>query len=413
MDFSKFPGFRIGKSIQQQNGNTTQLSLFCEYASSGETIDSHTNDNLSSNSNSSQSLFESSKESIECIQTLTPIVNNCPIIPEIIITDNETPIDIKDLIIDDYVQHGNDSGIDNSLLVDDKNVQEMEEVIANVKKESEDSESIPKLLANVKQRPSYLIEKNTHIFGGIDEDEDDEFFISSGAVYQSWPYIYEPGFKLIPIIELEEINQVLSKSDNFVFSYSNDNDNKNNSNENVDDINDNEELAEYELPSYSLKNYGINLIHVDEKKSKKKKRRRIRSRSIDNLQDTIRNENCYYSNSSFSDDSDSDIYDDSSEDDSQSIREYEQRHALGFNRNLNCIALNGNNKVCSHLDLLYENQNAFYMNSDEQFSSSNQNNVSESFKKKHTSLKLGRLANSFADDNFLLNKRALFFSANI
>ena len=131
------------------------------------------------------------------------------------------------------------------------------------------------------------------------------------------------------------------------------------------------------------------------------------------MQDAGRNENCYFSNSSFSDDSDSDLYDDSSEDDSQSIREYEQRHALGFNRNLNCIALNGNNKVCSHLDLLYENQNAFYMNSDEQLSASNQNNVSENLKKRHSSLKLGRMANSFADDNFLMNKRALFFSANI
>ena len=431
LDFAKFPGFRIGKSVKQQNGNNTQLSLFCEYASPSETLDLQTNenDNLSSKSNSCNSLFESLKqESIECIQTQTPILNNYTIIPEIIITDNEAPIDIKDLIINGYAQHVNDSGIENSLLVDDiiygdKNMQEMEEVIENEKNEAEDEcedvESVAneysvnsKTLANVRQRPSYLIEKNTHIFGGVDEDEDDEFFISSGAVYQSWPYIYEPGFKLIPIIELEEINHVLSKSDNFVFCYSNDKD-KNNSSENLDDINDNDELANYELPSYSLKNYGINLIHIDEKKSKKKKRRRIRSRSIDDLQDAGRNENCYFSNSSFSDDSDSDLYDDSSEDDSQSIREYEQRHALGFNRNLNCIALNGNNKVCSHLDLLYENQNAFYMNSDEQLSASNQNNVSENLKKRHSSLKLGRMANSFADDNFLMNKRALFFSANI
>ena len=269
-----------------------------------------------------------------------------------------------------------------------------------------------KNLENVRQRPSYLIEKNTHIFGGVDEDEDDEFFISSGAVYQSWPYIYEPGFKLIPIIELEEINHVLSKSDNFVFFNSNENDYRNNENDNADDMDDNDELADYELPSYSLKNFGINLIHVDEKKTKKKKRRRIRSRSIDNLQETAKNDNSYYSNSSFSDESDSDLFDDSSDDDSKSIREYEQRHALGFNRNLNCIALNGNNKVCSHLDLLYENANAYSMNSDEQLSTSNQNNVSENLKK-HSSLKLGRLTNSFGDNNFLLNKRALFFSANI
>jgi hypothetical protein len=28
LDFSKFPGFRIGKSIQQQNGNSTQVVSF-------------------------------------------------------------------------------------------------------------------------------------------------------------------------------------------------------------------------------------------------------------------------------------------------------------------------------------------------------------------------------------------------
>ena len=97
-------------------------------------------------------------------------MNNCPIIAVIIITDNEIPIDIKDLIINDYVQHGNDSGIDYSLLVDNKNVQEMEKLITNEKNESEDNiDCIPKTFANARQKPSYLIEKNTHIFGGIDD----------------------------------------------------------------------------------------------------------------------------------------------------------------------------------------------------------------------------------------------------
>ena len=60
------------------------------------------------------------------------------------------------------------------------------------------------------------------------------------------------------------------------------------------------------------------------------------------------------------------------------------------------------------MDLLYENQNACLMNSDEQFSSNQ--NFNENLKKRHSSLKLGRFANS---NDFLLNKKALFFSANI
>ena len=47
-------------------------------------------------------------------------------------------------------------------------------------------------------RPSYLIERDRHVFGGcLDDDAEDEFFISSGAVYQSWPYMYEPGFRTV------------------------------------------------------------------------------------------------------------------------------------------------------------------------------------------------------------------------
>ena len=402
LDFAKFPGFLVGNSTTQHNGNNTQISLFCEYIPP-EVI---------SNVNKVEIFEELKQDKLISIEE----DNNKPIgiIPEIIITDNECIVNNKESI---------QSGDDNSLLLDDKKIEEMEDFLLNETEQNDEniSKSYPDMITGeyeidlkpvpkTRARPSYLIEKNTHIFGGnIDEEDDDEFFISSGAVYQSWPYIYEPGFKLIPIIELDEINQVLSKSDNFVYFNSNDHEyNRNNSNENCANLDDNE-FDDSELPTYSLKNFGINLIHTDERK-REKKRRRMKSRSIDNLHNTTsKYENYYFSESSVSGDSDSDneMYDDSS-DDSESIREYEQRHAIGFSRNLNCIALNGNNKVCSHLDLLYENQNACLMNSDEQFSSNQ--NFNENLKKRHSSLKLGRFANS---NDFLLNKKALFFSANI
>lgn len=63
-----------------------------------------------------------------------------------------------------------------------------------------------------KSRPSYIIEKDTHVFGGcVDEDADDEFFISSGAVYQSWPYVYEPGYQMQPLPQRAPVQ--LSMSD--------------------------------------------------------------------------------------------------------------------------------------------------------------------------------------------------------
>lgn len=70
-----------------------------------------------------------------------------------------------------------------------------------------------------KSRPSYIIEKDTHVFGGcVDEDADDEFFISSGAVYQSWPYVYEPGYQMQPLpqrapIQLSMSDEAISYAD--------------------------------------------------------------------------------------------------------------------------------------------------------------------------------------------------------
>jgi hypothetical protein len=351
IDFSNFPGFRIGKATQHQIGNNTHLSLMCDYI---------------------ENVLSGEIKSEPLIHDTVPLI----------LLNNEF-IEANDIIEEETMP----DEIDEQEYVELKNT--------NTRK----------------PRPSYLIEKNNHIFGGdVDDDEDDEFFISSGAVYQSWPYIYEPGFKLIPIIEMEEINHVLSKSDNVV--YGNYYDNEYNSNDDFEDIDDNE-LADYELPSYSLKNFGINLIHVDEKKVKKKKRKRIQSRSIDNLQN-VNNECYYFSTSSVNTESDSEeIYSSSdSSDDSDSIREYKQRHAIGFSRNLNSIALNGTvNKFCSHLDLLYENPDADYMASDDQFNNPyhHHSNIIENLKKRQLSLKQGRLATSYADNNFL-NRRAIFFS---
>ncbi len=94
------------------------------------------------------------------------------------------------------------------------------------------------------------------MFGGCsDEDADDEFFISSGAVYQSWPYVHEPGFNMKPLPQLPLAK--LSISDETI-NYSAfdtafaDTTNNNGNNQDMEQL--------VELTTYSLHNYGINLL---------------------------------------------------------------------------------------------------------------------------------------------------------
>lgn len=137
-----------------------------------------------------------------------------------------------------------------------------------------------------RSRPSYIIERDCHVFGGCsDEDAEDEFFISSGAVYQSWPYIYEPGFNLQPLPS-QRPSKLPSTSDTQI-NYPYQQQIESNSNH---------------PNQYSLQNYGlINLRHI---------------------------KNHSMSTFSASDLSDSDSSDD--DDDSDSYRAYKRRHAVGL-----------------------------------------------------------------------------------
>lgn len=135
-----------------------------------------------------------------------------------------------------------------------------------------------------RQRPGYIIERDCHIFGGCVEDEaEDEFFVSSGAVYQSWPYVYEPGFKITPLVDF--VQSPLSKSANNI--YLNDQNDSSDLEVNYNQNNHSFLNSPYEdrdeLPSYSLENFGINLIHVKKKSNKKREKsgtRAIQSRTI-------------------------------------------------------------------------------------------------------------------------------------
>jgi hypothetical protein len=129
--------------------------------------------------------------------------------------------------------------------------------------------SSTKLTRTQHHRPSYLIERDRHVFGGcMDDEAEDEFFISSGAVYQSWPYVYEPGFRIEP---LTVIKRRMSRSLSCIETTLNGQDAWCDGNSEAAD--------EADLPAYSLDNYEINLFHVnsgDEKTKLKKKRRRIK-----------------------------------------------------------------------------------------------------------------------------------------
>lgn len=243
---------------------------------------------------------------------------------------------------------------------------------------------------NKKPRPSYLIERDCHIFGGcLDDDAQDEFFISSGAVYQSWPYVYEPGFQLVPLLTFEETCHILSRSDNRINYLTNDCQSSQNH------LNCLASNSFDELPSYSLDNFEINLFHVVNKSNnnsrkqhkgsvKRKKKRSIRKKpsnpptydgnnELVYLSSLNSIESCSLLNSTFTDDDEdgcsfsSTEYSESSSsssDDSESFKAYKKRHEIGLNSNLNYTRnsfddLNKMNRCCSQLSLseLKENNN--------------------------------------------------------
>jgi hypothetical protein len=217
--------------------------------------------------------------------------------------------------------------VDLSLHCDNNNNTEQQDITTSAK------------MSERKPRPAYLIEKTCHIFGGYenidsDDNEDDEFFVSSGAVYQSWPYVYEPGFKLIPLVDIDLINNSLSKSDNFVdyLNLEKANNNETTHSSNHDDQMTMEEqydsynnTSSQELPSYSLKNYGINLMHVKKDNNGKKKRKK--RTTLNRKKSVSSSSSSTTSTSAFDDDEET-----GSEDESDSIKAYKQRHAIGFSK---------------------------------------------------------------------------------
>lgn len=176
-----------------------------------------------------------------------------------------------------------------------------------------------------KSRPSYIIERDCHVFGGcVEEDANDEFFISSGAVYQSWPHVYEPGFRIKPLPQ--GLNNLLSNSDDQINYFEVD----------LDHQSYNEPC---ELPSYSLDNYGINLFHTEPEKSTKRRK-------------NISTASSYF---------ESDLTDsDSSDDDSDSYRAYKHRHAIGLT---NFNAYNSQSSLSDLGQHYQRNNNLYYTDS--------------------------------------------------
>jgi len=303
-----------------------------------------------------------------------------------------------------------------------------------------------------KPRPSYLIERDCHIFGGcVDDDAQDEFFISSGAVYQSWPYVYEPGFRLIPLLPYNERINSLARSDNRINYLLNDHNLQNNLNINNSQLNcknnnnNNNNNSPYDelLPtSYSLDNFEINLFHIVNKtnnnnssNNNKKHRRSRKKKRIPQKKKTTYNSNneLVYSSSLGSIDSsylDSSItdcddfdnnnnnnnnedddetcsimssYSSASSDDSESFKAYKKRHEIGLN-NSNLNYKNSLDdyyykmvKCCSQLSLteLKENNNNNNHNNNltDSFSFESNNNYNL-YRKKYSNYMKARLTNS-------------------
>lgn len=150
--------------------------------------------------------------------------------------------------------------------------------------------------------------------------------LSSGAVYQSWPHVYEPGFRIKPLPQ--RMSNLLSCSDDQINYFETE----------LDQTSFNDPC---ELPSYSLDNYGINLFHTEPIAEKRTKRRT-------NISTTSSYFESYLTDS------------DSSDDDSDSYRAYKHRHAIGLTN------FNTHNSQSSLSDLgqhYNRNNNLYYTDS--------------------------------------------------
>jgi hypothetical protein len=153
--------------------------------------------------------------------------------------------------------------------------------------------------------------------------------MTSGAVYQSWPYLYEPGFRIQPLIQYDELwnsYQRISKSCNNLdlnfCSNSNGFDSAGCGNS-------------YDLPAeYCLdNNFAINLVNTKEDRKNIKRLRKKRSKNSDKnsfCDSSLSQTSDFVSHTDLSDNDDdyeSDMFDD---DDSDSYIEYKRRHAIGL-----------------------------------------------------------------------------------
>ena len=248
-------------------------------------------------------------------------------------------------------------------------------------------------------RPSYIIERDCHVFGGcMDDDAEDEFFISSGAVYQSWPYVYEPGFQMTPLVELTQLHLSKSAANLNYFDYNE---------PNYAGFNEHED----ELPSYSLDKFGINFMHTEIKRPKAKKKQRKAVAKWNSNDETLYSSSfASYLSTSFSNEEDSGT-DEESSDDSESIIEYKRRHAAGLNC-LNAASSYFSRKTtrrCSYLSLSVDEQQSSTQN--ERFGK-NVCSSSENVAKGDSVRFYNRLACSYYDNNSQMNnlKRVRFLS---
>ncbi len=251
-----------------------------------------------------------------------------------------------------------------------------------------------------KPRPSYLFQPNCHIFGGcVDDDADDEFFISSGAVYNSWPYVYEPGFQPVPLINY--VDTRLSKSITRIDCSS-----EPKSLRDLDPFGfENNELNNNELPSYWLDNFEINMIHTreanKERKKKKKKSVALRKKKKSDYSVSLSSSaSCSLISGSCSDREDDYCYeydeDESGEssDDSESIIEYKKRHAIGLNQNNYFKCSNLNNLNTNRGDLLAQQTESSYSSSRDSIRTNNLANNGN-----HNSSNVNRMTMSYYNEH--------------
>lgn len=172
-------------------------------------------------------------------------------------------------------------------------------------------------------RASYIIEKDTHVFGGcMEEEAGDEFFISSGAVYQSWPYVYEPGYSQYSQVDetISLLSHRMSKSVDCLTTLSLCSDYDSHSMRCGSSSKNNSVSS---IAAYSLKNFDvINLVTHNRAVSKRRRNKHSLNSESD---DQLTTDSNSYDNLDETNDDDFD-----EDDNSESYLEYKKRHAMGL-----------------------------------------------------------------------------------